>query len=160
MEGLGTGDERFAEDHAAIHLARPLNPADVLVAEPSVELDKVRCLFRSVHGKFDKPRVPCPLLRALKQHAADARALMLRVNGELVDGRNAVACEVRAVVFRVRRLGNDSSDQLSPVRDHKAIAAANSLGCDLGCLINGGLVQPHGTETCVRAMQQRSELDD
>jgi hypothetical protein len=71
-EGLGICGEALAENYAAIYLARPLDPADMLVAETSIELDEMCCLFGSVHGELGEPRLFGPLLCALKEHAADA----------------------------------------------------------------------------------------
>jgi len=153
-EGLGICGEALAENHTAIHLARPLNPADMLIAETSIEFDEMSGLFGSVHGELDEAGLFCPLLGALKEHTANACTLMLWIDCKLVCCRNTGASEVLALILGVGGLGNDCSDELGVGFDHEAVAAANAFGSDFGCLIHCGVVQPHVAKTSICSVEQ------
>ena len=71
-EWLGICGEALAENYAAIHLARPLNPPDMFVAETRIEFDEMRGLFGCIHCQLGEARLFGPLLGALKEHAANA----------------------------------------------------------------------------------------
>ena len=113
----------------------------MLIAETSIEFDKMCGLFGRIHGDLGEPRLFGPLLCALKKHAADACALMLWVNGKLVCCCDTGASEVLALILCVGGLSDDCSDELGAGFDNEAVAAANAFGRDFGCLIHSGVVQ-------------------
>jgi hypothetical protein len=136
--------EWLAQDHALIDLARPLNPPDLTITEPTVELDKMFGLLGCIHGQLDEAGLPGPKLGALEKHATNAFALVLRGDGKLVGTSDTWLGEVLAMILRVGRLNDDGSYQLGLNVGDKARATADALGGDFGGLIDGGVVETHG----------------
>jgi hypothetical protein len=159
-EGLGICSEAFAQNDASVHLAGPLNPPNLLVAMTTVEFNEMRCLFGSVHGELNEASLSGPMLGTLKEHAADARSLVLWVDSKLVYSSNPRACEVLALIFSVGWLGNDCSDESGADFGDEAFTTSNSLSSDIGCLIDCCVVQTHVTELSVGSMKQRREVND
>ena len=115
-------------------------------------------LFGGVHRKLAITALACPFFTGSEKRTPKTLPLNLGFDAELMYGRDPVTGEVLAVVRGVGRLYDDRANKAPGQLGDEALASGDSLGRNFWSLVHGGVVQSHGSQACVGAMEQRCNV--